>query len=165
MKLTFRFAIIALTIMLTYSLYVDAKTKKSNASRFKTASIEAIYNACVHDYDKKSCGLRLTNNSSGKYGGTGFYEREVYGINVKAIKKGTNLKFTATGPHAFYFQNEHNDTPTGLSLTFYYFGFSNKADCDKFCNLLRSDDIEIITPSPRNGWYELELNENEILNI
>lgn len=163
-----RFSIILLTIavaLMSGTASLDAKVKKSRSSASKTPSIEAIYNACVRNSNPKSCGLKHINSDNGKYGGTGEYDRDVYAINVKAIKKGTNLTYKATGPHAFYFQKEYNETPTGLSLTYYYFGFSNKNDCEKFCSLLRRDGIDVITPSPRNGWYELELNENEFFDL
>ena len=161
MKQIIKPLLIALTVMIFSSLASDAKTSK--ACRAKTFSIEDVYNACVHNHNMNACGLKLINYSKGKYGGTGFYDIKVYGINVKAIKKGRNIKCTATGSHAFYFQLHDNSTPTGLSLTHYYFGFNNKADCDKFCSLLRRDGLDIYTPSLSNGWYEIEINENDIL--
>ena len=164
MKFLLKITLITTAILLcTASL--DAKIKRSRSSASKTPSIEAIYNACVHKYNPKSCGLKHINSDNGKYGGTGFYDRDVYAINVKAIKKGTNLTYKATGPHAFYFQKEYNETPTGLSLTFYYFGFSNKADCEKFCSLLRRDGIDVSAPGLTNGWYELEVNKNAFFDL
>ena len=154
MKQFFRLSIVTLALLLSTAPIADSKTKRSIAKNAKTPSIEAIYNVCFNDnIDKKSIGLKLVYKHSGKYLGTGEYDQIVYGVNVKVKKvkrtdRGSYPTFTAIGAHAFYhFVNEW-ESPTGFHGTNHTFGFKDKADCDKFCNLLQKDGIETNPTDP-----------------
>ena len=166
MKRIFKIALIAIALIFVLAPISNAKTKKSRSSTSKTPSIEAIYNACEHGNEKqmKAIGLRKLYDKSGEYGGDGYYEDEVYGINVKVTKHSKGLKFTSTGPHAFYHHFENNGTPTGLAFSFIHYGFKNKDDCDKFRKLLLRDrkdyqirDGENYDIFIENGWYTISI--------
>ena len=144
----------------------DAKTRKSRASTSKVPSVEAIYNACKHSNEKqmKAVGLRKLYDKSGKYGGDGYYADEVYGINVKVTKHSSGLKFTATGPHAFYHHFDNRDTPTGLAFCFIHYGFKDKADCEKFRKLLLRDR-ELILSANCSEVNSLPFKSKQIVKL
>lgn len=156
MKRFFRLTILAIALLLSIPHLSDAKTRKSRSSTSKAPSIEAIYGARENPKEMKALGLKRIYKHETKINSC-----EIYGINVKVAKtrKGV-LKFTATGPHAFYSCSDESDPPEGAFRDITFYGFSDLTDRDRFYNLLiRDGDENACDTYTEDGWYIIEVNE------